>query len=286
MKTILLVFVAFVLCVCVASCGGKQPQRTIYQRVSSNDSLEQIIAQRDAEINDMMGTLNDIQVCFREIGEAENKVNLVKEGEGIDKTQQIRENIKFISSRMEENRALIKKLKDQLRTSGFRGDEMRKVIANMMGMLKDKDQQLQQLRTDLDAKDIHIAELDETINDLNSDVSDLRGEAEEKAQTINNQDKLLNMAWFVFGTKKELKEQRIIVGGKVLQASFNRTYFTKIDIRVTKEIKLYSKSARLLTNHPVGSYVLQRDANQQLELRVTNPQMFWSASKYLVIVVK
>ena len=286
MKTILLVFVAFVLCVCVASCGGKQPQRTIYQRVSSNDSLEQIIAQRDAEINDMMGTLNDIQVCFREIGEAENKVNLVKEGEGIDKTQQIRESIKFISSRMEENRALIKKLKDQLRTSGFRGDEMRKVIANMMGMLKDKDQQLQQLRTDLDAKDIHIAELDETINDLNSDVSDLRGEAEEKAQTINNQDKLLNMAWFVFGTKKELKEQRIIVGGKVLQASFNRTYFTKIDIRVTKEIKLYSKSARLLTNHPVGSYVLQRDANQQLELRVTNPQMFWSASKYLVIVVK
>ena len=282
----MLVFVAFVLCVCVASCGGKQPQRTIYQRVSSNDSLEQIIAQRDAEINDMMGTLNDIQVCFREIGEAENKVNLVKEGEGIDKTQQIRENIKFISSRMEENRALIKKLKDQLRTSGFRGDEMRKVIANMMGMLKDKDQQLQQLRTDLDAKDIHIAELDETINDLNSDVSDLRGEAEEKAQTINNQDKLLNMAWFVFGTKKELKEQRIIVGGKVLQASFNRTYFTKIDIRVTKEIKLYSKSARLLTNHPVGSYVLQRDANQQLELRVTNPQMFWSASKYLVIVVK
>jgi hypothetical protein len=54
---------------------------------------------------------------------------------------------------------------------------------------------------------------------------------------------------YVFGTKKELKEQRIMVDGKVLQSSFNKSYFTKIDIRVDKEIKLYSKSAKLL-HHP------------------------------------
>ena len=270
----------------MAGCGEKRPQQTTYQRTVPNDSLEQIIAQRDDEINDMMATLNDIQVCFREINEAEDKVNLAKDGEGADKTQQIRENIKFISSRMEENRALIKKLQDQLRTSGFKGGEMKKVIKNMLAQLNDKDKQLQQLREELDAKDIHIAELDETINDLNSNVSDLKTEAEQKTQTINSQDKLLNTAWFAFGTKKELKDQRIIVDGKVLQSSFNHNYFTKIDIRVTKEIKLYSKAVTLLTNHPAGSYTLQRDATQQYELRITNPQQFWSASKYLVMVVK
>ncbi len=286
MRTWLMTSVIVMLCACMAGCGEKRARQTTFHRVASNDSLEQIIAQRDDEINDMMATLNDIQVCFREINEAEEEVNLAKNGEGVDKAQQIRENVKFISSRMDENRALIKKLQSQLRTSGFKGEELKKVISNMIVQLKDKDKQLQRLRIELDAKDIHIAELDETINNLSSNVSELRTETEEKMQTISNQDKLLNTAWFVFGTKKELKGQHIIVDGKVLQSSFNHNYFTKIDIRVTKEIKLYSKSVTLLTNHPIGSYTLQRDATQQYELRITNPQLFWSTSKYLVMVVK
>lgn len=273
-------------CMGLAGCGGKRPQQTAYQRVPPTDSLEKIIAQRDNEINDMMATLNDIQEGFREIDAAENKVNLAKDGEGTDKRQMMRENIKFISSRMEQNRVLIKKLRDQLRTSGFKGEEMKRTIENMLAQLDDKDQQMQQLRAELDAKDIHIAELDETINNLNSNVSDLTSETEEKRQTISSQDQQLNTAWFVFGTKKELKEQRIVDGDKVLQSSFNNNYFTKIDIRVTKDIKLYSKSVKLLTSHPAGTYTLQRDVNQQFELRITNPQAFWSVSKYLVILVK
>lgn len=53
-----------------------------------------------------------------------------------------------------------------------------------------------------------------------------------------------------------------------------------------KEIKLYSKSAKILTMHPSSSYTLQRDANKQYVLRISNPQIFWSTSKYLVIQVK
>ena len=102
----------------------------------------------------------------------------------------------------------------------------------------------------------------------------------------HTQDKQLHTAWFVFGTKKELKEQQILVDGKVLQSSFNKEYFTKIDIRVDKEIKLYSSSAKMLTSHPSSSYTLQRDANKQYVLRITDPQLFWSTSKYLVVLVK
>lgn len=72
----------------------------------------------------------------------------------------------------------------------------------------------------------------------------------------------------------------------MLQSNFNKSYFTKIDIRVQKEIKLYSKSAKILTMHPSSSYTLQRDANKQYVLRISNPQIFWSTSKYLVIQVK
>ena len=71
-----------------------------------------------------------------------------------------------------------------------------------------------------------------------------------------------------------------------MQSNFNKSYFTKIDIRTDKEIKFYSKSAKLLTQHSASSYTLQPDANRQYVLRITNPQLFWSTSKYLVVLVK
>ena len=252
----------------------------------ANDSLQQVIAQRDNEINDMMGTLNEITEGFRQISEAENRVSIVKDGEGTNKKQQIKENIQFISNTMQRNRELIKKLQQQLRDSRFNGGELKKTIENLTQQLDEKNQQLQQLRTELDSKDIHIAELDETVNNLNTNVSNLKTESEQKSQTISDQDKQLNTAWFVFGTKKELKNQHILIGGKVLESNFNRNYFTKVDIRVDKEIKLYSKSARVLTMHPSSSYTLSRDANNQYVLRINNPQIFWSTSKYLVVLVK
>ena len=248
------------------------------------DSLQKILDQKDSEINEMLGTLNEIQEGFNEINQAENRVSIVKDGEGANKSQQIRENIKFISNAMKRNRELIAKLQKQLRESSIHGEQFKTTIENLVKQLNDKDEQLQQLRSELDAKDIHITELDETINNLNTDVSSLKAESNAKSQTISSQDKQLNTAWYVFGTKKELKNQRIIEDGKLLQSSFNKSYFTKIDIRVDKVINLYSKSAKILTTHPSSSYTLTRDGNKQYTLRITNPDLFWSTSKYLVVL--
>lgn len=254
--------------------------------VSATDSLQRIIEQKDNEINDMMGLLNDVEEGFRDINAAENRVLIAKDGEGANKESEIRENIKFIQQRLIQNRELIEKLRQQMRESSFKGEQLKRTIENLVKQLDNKDIQLRQLRAELDAKDIHIAELDATISDLNTSVNDLKGENESKAQTINDQDKQINTAWFAFGTKKELKEQNILLKGKVLQGNFNKNYFTKIDLRVDKEIKLYSKSANILTMHPSGSYTLQRDAKDQYVLRINNPQLFWSTSKYLVVQVK
>lgn len=253
---------------------------------SQNDSLQKIIAQKDNEINDIMETFNQIEAGFKEINEAENRVSLMKDGEGANRRQQLVENVQFISATMKENRTLIEKLRLQLRESSVKSDNLKKTIENLVAELEEKDNQLQQLRAELDAKNIHIAELDQTISGLNDNVTNLQTESSQKSATIQAQDKQLNTAWFVFGTKKELKEQRIIDGDRVLESNFNKSYFTKIDIRVEKEIKLYSKYAKILTMHPSDSYTLEKDANKQYVLRITNPQIFWSTSKYLVILVK
>lgn len=254
--------------------------------VQQTDSLNDVIAQKDSEINEMMGTLNDIEEGFRLINEAENRVALLKNGEGTSKKQNLKENIQFIAERMKQNRELIAKLQKQLESSTLKGGQLKKTIDNLTAQLEAKDKQLLALREELDKKDIHISELDETIGNLNTNVSNLSADNQQKAETINAQDKQLNTAWYVFGTKKELKGQHILEGGKVMNGNFNKNYFTKVDIRNITEIKLYSKSAKLLTAHPASSYSLTHDASKQYVLRITNPQIFWSTSKYLVVLVK
>ena len=271
-------FLIFALALAVfASCGGNSKKQQV-ENFEQNDSLQKIISQKDNEINDMMETFNQIQEGLREINEAENRVNIVKDGEGANKRRQIVENIQFIQSTM--------KLRQQMRESSVKGDQLRKSIDDLVKQLDEKDQELRKLHAELDAKDIHIAELDKTVNSLNDNVSSLQTESSKKTETINAQDKQLNTAWYVFGTKKELKDQRIIDGSRVLESNYNKNYFTKIDIHIEKEIKLYSKSAKILTMHPSSSYTLQRDANKMYVLRISNPQLFWSTSKYLVIQVK
>ena len=286
MKKLSLVLLSVVL-LSVTSCDliskskeGNAPN------VEQTDSLQRIISQKDNEINDMMETFNQIQIGLREIGEAENRVTVAQTGEGASSRKQMLEDVRFISSTMQQNRALLEKLRQQLRESSIKGDQLRRTIDELVAQINDKEQQLQQLRAELDAKNIHIADLDKTITGLNDNVSSLQEESSKKTETINDQDAQLNTAWFAFGTKRELKDQRIIDGSKVLQSNFNKSYFTKIDIRVQKEIKLYSKSAKILTMHPSSSYTLQQDANKQYVLRISNPQIFWSTSKYLVIQVK
>ena len=270
----------------MASCNQEAVKKAEVAATQQRDSLEQIIAQKDNEINDMMTTLSDIEEGFREITEAQSRVTLAKQGEGTNTMVRIKENMQFIQAAMKQNKELINKLKQQVRESTVKGTQLKKIIDNLTQQMETKDKQIQTLREELDKKDIHIAELDEKVADLNTNVTNLTADNTEKQQTINTQDKALHSGWFVFGTKKELKEQNILSSGEVLRSNFNKEYFTKIDIRIDKEIKLYSKSAEILTSHPASSYTLQRDTNKQYVLRITNPEAFWATSKYLVILVK
>ncbi len=255
------------------------------------DSLQQVIAQTQNESNDLMGTIEQIQEGFRQISEAEGRVSTeTKQGEGTDK-QAIQENMAFIQRTLRLNRDLIANLQQQLRSTNQTNGKMKatleEMVANFNAQLEEKSQQIEALRAELAAKEIRIAEQDEQISTLSENVSNLAASNAQKEKTVAEQDKELHSAWYVFGTKKELREQKILEKNDVLRSrDFNRDYFTKIDLRVTKVIKLYSKRARLVTSHPAGSYSLDRDSQGQYTLRITQPENFWSVSRYLVIIVK
>ena len=67
-----------ILAVCalaIVSCKNEAPKQDLMM-TQLRDSLDQIISQKDAEINDMIATFGDIEEGFREITEAQSRVTL------------------------------------------------------------------------------------------------------------------------------------------------------------------------------------------------------------------
>ena len=160
-------------------------------------------------------------------------------------------------------------------------------IATQREQISTQQEQIAGQQEQISGQQKQISGLSGEVSNLNSQVSNLNSENQKKAEAMAAQDKELNTAWYVFGTNSELKAQNIINKGEVLRnGSFNKDYFTRIDIRRDRVIPFYSKNAQLLTSHPSGSYTLAKDAKGLYVLTINDPTAFWGISKYLVVKVK
>jgi len=281
-KLILTCMSAALLTACVGT-GGQQQQDN-----ATIDSLQNILDQKDQDLNELMTTLNEIQEGFDQINQAEGRVNVLNQDlENGSARANIADNMEFIQQTLLDNRKKIEELQGKLKQSNINSGQLKQMVDKMTEQLEQKTQEIEQLRQQLEEKDVRIAQLDETVTQLQDENARVTEERNVNEQIARNQDAQLNTAYFVYGTSRELKDHRILVSGDVLESEdFDRDYFTKIDIRKTTVIPLLSKSAKLLTTHPEGSYTLLKDSQGQYTLRITDAYRFWSVSKYLVIKVK
>ncbi len=282
MRKVLLTIASMTL---LMSCN--QGNKTESDNKAKEDSLQALVNQKDDEINELMGTMNEIQDGFAQINAAEGRVTQLKDGvEGANTADLIRENMEFIQSTMAENKRKIAELENRINAGNVNAANLKEMLKKMNEELNTKTKEIEELREQLAEKNVQIEQLSNDVNELIAENEEVRQQKEETEQIARNQDAQLNTAWYVFGTSKELKEHNILVKGNVLQGNYDKNYLTKIDIRNTTVIPLDSKSAELLTTHPSGSYTLLKDNKGEYTLRITDASKFWSVSKYLVVKVK
>lgn len=281
-----LLYVAIILF--VVSCNNN-PSEEFLKLQAERDSLIEQSTLKDETINEFLISLNEIEANLGEIKEKENIVTILSSQNaelGGDVSDQINEDIQLIYNMMLENKKALSSMKKKLKNANIKIESLEKMIAQMTKQLEDKDAEIETLKNNLKALNIEIA-------DLKVEVDTLKETIESKEQTILEKTDEINTAFYVFGTDKELKEHQVItkeggfIGiGKIekLMQDFNKDYFEKIDIRKTRQIKLFSKKARVITTHPSSSYKIYGEEKAD-SLVITNPDEFWRASKYLVIVV-
>ena len=95
----------------------------------------------------------------------------------------------------------------------------------------------------------------------------------------------MNTVYYVGATKKALKANGILTSKYILRQEVPADAFTKADKRELTEIVFDAKKAIVLSAHPTEAYTISpRDG--QLVLQITNPELFWSVTKYLVVITK
>ena len=278
---------------CMALCavvlvGCDFTNKREQELTAQKESLIKQLNEKNVALEQALSSIAKIQEGFQVINEAEGRVNLqTQTAEGVTDAERMKEDILFIQQKMEENRKQIERLEKKLKASGSETASLRKVIANLQKELEEKVTSIAALQNELAEKNIRIAELDKAVATLTGDVNNLQQVTDVQQEVIEQQVMQLNTAWYVYGTAKELKEQNILRGGKVLSsAEFNKGYFTEIDVRVDRVFPLYAKRAQLLTTHPAGSYEFVKDADKLLTLNVLDFEAFWSVSRYMVIQVR
>lgn len=144
MKKILFLLVGVAL---LSSCGEMQRNKSLK---AENDSLNLALAERDAELEGIMEAFNEVQEGFRLINEAENRVDLNNSSrEGATAAQKIREDIHFITEKLQDNRNRIAELEEQLKNSKYASSQLKKAITNLKEELAAKTQQIETLQIEL-----------------------------------------------------------------------------------------------------------------------------------------
>ena len=290
MRTVKLLTVIAALVLVATSCVEKTGK---YKTLAAERDSLQLQAQTiEASYNETIGILNEVEAGFAQIREAEGKMMLdVKriEGNNISRKEQIAFQMSQIKDILSQNKARIEQLQRQSAQRGKENSSLNQTISRMQAELEEKAAFIASLQAELEKKNIRIDELTASVGQLNTELDQLSEESEKQRQMLENQDADMNTVWYVVGTSAELKENQILTSNglfrarTVLDSNFDKTAFTKADLRKVNVVTTGSKRVKVLTSHPKESYNLLTDNDKFVSIEIVNPAKFWSVSKYLVV---
>lgn len=282
-------------CLCVAalaSCNVKNSDE--YKALlAERDSLMQKNNQNSTELADMMSIIDDVEENFAQIRDAEKYLTVESKTKGemsTDTKTRVKDNFEMVNEILKKNKAELAKLNQRVKNSTGETSALKKRLDRLNAELDEKIATISELQTAIASRDEQIAALTSDVQSLKSDVEDLTNTTTTQAAKLRDQDRELNTAYYMFGTSNELKEAKVVSGGflaspKVLKESIEKSKFIRIDIRKTLDIPVYSKKAKLLSDHPKDSYTIEKDAKGNLSVKISNYKRFWSLSNFLIIEV-
>lgn len=271
--------------------------------ISCKTNVEEMerLQEENQLLKDQLETnMENVESYFADLNQIEENLRIIKEREdlisgetsagvelGVSQQERINQDIMLIGEMMEKNRELMASLNNRIRNADQRVSGFEQMVERLNHTIEEKEIEIQMLREQL-------AKMNLQVDLLMARVDTLEQESERKSRLLQEQTLEMNAAWFAMGSRRELIDNKIISreGGFLgigrsnqLRSDFNKDFFTRIDVTRDFEITIAGENPELITSHHSDSYQIVQEEGETL-LRISDPDRFWSVTRYLIIQIR
>lgn len=293
MKTSKIVTIMVIVLVAFSSCQFQEQKQQISDLSAQNEELTRQLSERDSLMSEMMATFTQVEEALNYIkGQSKILTNTEEASElSINNREQVVKDVEMMAEILKESRQKLSRLNKKLKESGVKIANLEEKISSLEAELTQSQTDILTLTSDLEAKNFEVSQLQEQIVEMAVVQEEQLAVIEDQKGEIDN----LNVAYYVSGTSKELKEKGLIdkSGGflgigktKTLSDDVETEYFSEFDIRYTDSIPVSASAAKLVTKHPAGSYEFVTQDGMVSYLEIKEPDEFYKFSKFIVMEVK
>lgn len=295
-------FLLFAAVVTVAACEGSRAE-TMKQLAE----MQTIAAQKDsllkdvtatsvflADLSKQVSTVRNLKAGRRTAGGSDLEDNLSpaeRRSQLLDQVREVTQRVNLAENRLAASRRRVAELTGSDAEKSKRLAEFDSTIASFKLIMDNQRSQISALQEQVDA-------LTAQNTQLKADNVQL---ASQNTTLTSQRDSLTterNTVYYVVGTQKSLLEHRVMekVGGflgfgatPVAARDLDRNQFTAIDKLQVQEIPLPDarKSYRIITRQDLAALATKPDGRGRVSgasLRIRDPEAFWAATKFLIIV--
>ena len=269
------------------SCSDGKTDNAADEAAQDSIRIETLETEKDS----LMSLMGEISNNLIEINGLENIVTSKEfKSESPSRKREILNNIEAIKQELAVRRQKLEQLEEKLKKQNGYTANLQKTIDSQKQLIDQQNKKITDLEDELAKANIKIEDLNVRVDSLNTEVSNVSKEkqiAEQKTEELTNQ---LNTCYYIVETNKVLKEKKILekrfLGRtKIMEGDFDRSAFVKADKRSLTEIPTGSTSAKVVSKQPADSYEIV-DENGYKVVKITNANLFWEKSDFLVIEVK
>ncbi|MDO5760050.1 MAG: hypothetical protein Q4Q06_03390 [Bacteroidota bacterium] len=274
----------------LVSCGKREAQEKLVNQKAMQDSIQAVLDAKNREMEDLFAQLNEIEQDLNTVTSKYSNVESIRNAStelNKNNRSKIQSQIQDINEILNQQKQRINALTNELKKTQSNNKELTAFIEKLQKRITEQEEEIQLLTTELQKKNI-------IISSLNKNLDDLTQQNKEKDDHILKVEDEKNTVYYIVGTKKELVSQGIInskggflgIGKKTSVSSDSElSKYQTEDLRRLKSIKLNGKKVQILTAHPSSSYSLDSE-DKPTQLIITNASLFWSKSKFLVVMEK
>lgn len=297
------------LCIILVAMGGyiyyqyhsiTQKNNEISTLSNDKTSLENEKQSLMKNVSDITDTINEVANKLLDVRKKQVVITeLITRTEEASQRQQILGDITAIERQLELDKRDIAELTKKMQQSGIKIKSLENMVTRLRNEVDKHVQTMADLRSIIEHKNEVLKQTENSLKDTETSLifaqSELKETSRDLEETRNTLDETLNTAYYVIGTKQELKEKNIIdEEGRFFQkkslnlsGEIDESSFTKIDITKNKEFTIASdmKQLKVLPLRSESSYQIENTGENQSVLKVIDPEKFWKI-KYVALVIK